>query len=34
VQPFNKKTTDIAQHDYPAMRDITGDYAMREITIK
>jgi hypothetical protein len=30
----NKKTTDIAQHDYPAMRDITGDYAMREITIK
>jgi hypothetical protein len=30
----NKKTTDIAQHEYPAMRDITGNYAMREITIK
>jgi hypothetical protein len=30
----NKKTTDIAQHAYPAMRDITGDYNMREITIK
>jgi hypothetical protein len=30
----NKKTTDIAQHDYPAMRDITGDYYMREITLK
>jgi hypothetical protein len=30
----NKKTTDIAQHDYPAMRDITGDYFMREITVK
>jgi hypothetical protein len=30
----NKKTTDIAQHAYPAMRDITGDYNLREITIK
>ena len=30
----NKKTNDIAQHAYPAMRDITGDYNMREITIK
>ncbi len=30
----NKKTTDIAQHAYPAMRDITGDYNMHEITIK
>jgi hypothetical protein len=30
----NKNTTDIAQHAYPAMRDITGDYNMREITIK
>jgi hypothetical protein len=28
----NKKTTDIAQHSYPAMRDITGDYVMHEIT--
>ena len=30
----NKKTTDIAQHAYPAMREITGDYNLREITIK
>jgi hypothetical protein len=30
----NKKTTDIAQKEYPAMRDITGEYAMREITFK
>jgi hypothetical protein len=30
----NKKTTDIAQHAYPAMRDITGDYNLHEITIK
>lgn len=29
----NKKTTDTAQHEYPAMRDITGEYMMREITI-
>jgi hypothetical protein len=29
----NKKTTDTAQHEYPAMRDITGQYLMREITI-
>ena len=29
----NKKTTATAQHDYPAMRDITGQYNMREITI-
>jgi hypothetical protein len=28
----NKKTTDIAQKEYPAMRDITGEYLMREIT--
>jgi len=28
----NKKTTDIAQHSYPAMRDITGEYTMHEIT--
>jgi hypothetical protein len=28
----NKKTTDIAQHAYPAMRDITGEYNVREIT--
>ncbi|MBS0611902.1 MAG: hypothetical protein JSS24_01860 [Proteobacteria bacterium] len=30
----NKKTTEIAQHDYPAMRDITGQYHMREVTMK
>jgi hypothetical protein len=29
----NKKTTDTAQHAYPAMRDITGEYQMREITL-
>ncbi len=29
----NKKTTATAQHDYPAMRDITGQYNMREITL-
>jgi hypothetical protein len=29
----NKKTTDIAQREYPAMRDITGEYMMREISI-
>ena len=29
----NKKTTEIAQHDYPAMREITGEYNMREITL-
>ena len=28
-----KKTTETAQRDYPAMRDITGEYAMREITV-
>jgi hypothetical protein len=29
----NKKMTDTAQHDYPGMRDITGEYNMREITL-
>jgi len=29
----NKQTTQTAQHDYPAMRDITGQYVMREITL-
>jgi hypothetical protein len=28
-----KKTIEIAQHDYPAMRDITGQYNVREITV-
>ena len=28
----NKKTIDTAQHAYPAMRDITGEYNVREIT--
>ncbi len=29
----NKKTIDTEQHDYPAMRDITGEYNVREITL-
>lgn len=29
----NKKTTETAQKEYPAMRDITGDYLMREVTL-
>jgi hypothetical protein len=29
----NKKMTDTAQHDYPGMRDISGEYNMREITL-
>jgi len=29
----NKQTTDTAQHVYPTMRDITGEYEMREITL-
>lgn len=29
----NKETTQTAQHMYPAMRDITGEYNMREITL-
>ena len=28
-----KSTTDTAQHAYPAMRDITGQYNMREISL-
>jgi hypothetical protein len=28
----NKTTTEKAQKEYPAMRDISGDYNMREIT--
>lgn len=28
----DKKTTDIAQKEYPKMREITGEYNMREIT--
>ena len=30
----DKKTTATAQKEYPAMRDITGEYNLREITIK
>lgn len=30
----NKKTKDTAQHDYPKVRDITGEYYMREITLQ
>jgi len=29
-----KETTEYAQKNYPAMRDITGQYLLREITIK
>jgi hypothetical protein len=29
----DKKTTETAQKEYPAMRNITGEYNMREITI-
>ena len=29
-----KQTTEKAQRDYPAMREITGDYRLREITLK
>ena len=28
------KNTEFAQKNYPAMRDITGEYRMREITLK
>jgi hypothetical protein len=28
----NKKTIDTRQHAYPAMRDVTGEYNVREIT--
>lgn len=30
----NKETTDFAQKNYPAMRQIVGQYLMREVTIK
>ena len=30
----NKKTTDYAQKNYPGMREITGQYYLREITLK
>jgi hypothetical protein len=30
----NKKTTETAQTVYPKMRDITGQYLMREVTLK
>jgi len=30
----NKKVTDYAQKNYPGMRDITGQYNFREITLK
>jgi len=29
-----KSTSEMAQRDYPAMRDITGEYRLREVTIK
>ena len=30
----NKETTEYAQKNYPAMRELTGQYLMREITLK
>ena len=30
----SKETTEYAQKNYPAMRDLTGQYYMREITLK
>lgn len=30
----NKATNEIAQKDYPAMRVITGEYLLREVTLK
>ena len=30
----NKETTDYAQKNYPGMRELTGQYLMREITLK
>jgi hypothetical protein len=30
----NKETNEIAQRDYPAMRELTGDYAFREVNIQ
>jgi hypothetical protein len=30
----NKETTEFAQKNYPAMREITGQYQMREVTMK
>jgi hypothetical protein len=30
----NKETNEIAQKNYPAMRDITGEYLFREVTLK
>ena len=29
-----KSTNEQAQRDYPAMREITGEYRLREITLK
>ena len=28
------RTTEYAQKNYPAMRELTGQYLMREITVK
>jgi hypothetical protein len=30
----DKETTEFAQKNYPAMRKITGQYLMREVTLK
>jgi hypothetical protein len=30
----DKQTTEMAQRDYPGMRELTGEYALREVTFK
>ena len=30
----DKQTTEMAQRDYPGMRELTGEYAFREVTFK
>ena len=34
TQEQSDRTTEYAQKNYPAMREITGEYFMREITVK
>ena len=34
TQEQSERTTEYAQKNYPAMRELTGQYLMREITIK
>jgi hypothetical protein len=34
TKELSDKTSDYAKKNYPGMREITGEYLMREITIK